>query len=131
MYGLTLHSPWAQAIVYGPKRVENRSWRPGAALGELIAIHCGETLDEEAVHMLRERDLYEYREELHHPGHIVGVARVVDVVEQSDDPWFRGPLGWILEDVRALDEPLATPGDRRLWLVDEELVAEIEEQIER
>lgn len=34
--------PWSDAIVRGPKRVENRPWTPpGFFLGETIAIHAG------------------------------------------------------------------------------------------
>lgn len=42
MKALTLLNPWAQAIAYWGKDVENRTWAPPASLvGERIAIHAG------------------------------------------------------------------------------------------
>lgn len=39
MMALTIHEPWASAIVYGHKRVENRSWINRNMIGERFAIH--------------------------------------------------------------------------------------------
>lgn len=42
MKALTIWQPFAELIVCGRKRVENRSWQPRAALiGERVAIHSG------------------------------------------------------------------------------------------
>lgn len=39
---LTLIQPWASLIVAGPKRVENRTWRPNPLRpGDYLAIHAG------------------------------------------------------------------------------------------
>jgi len=38
-------------------------------------------------------------------------------VTQSDDPWFSGPYGILLRNVKVLDEPIVTSGDSRLWEV--------------
>lgn len=44
---LTLHRPWSDAIVRGPKRVENRTWFPPARfVGQELAIHGGKTYDD-------------------------------------------------------------------------------------
>ena len=49
MLALTIHQPWASAIVLGPKRVENRTWRPPATLvGQRLAVHAGKVLSREA-----------------------------------------------------------------------------------
>lgn len=40
---LTLKQPWASAVVFGPKRIENRTWR--GPVGERIAIHAGAAWD--------------------------------------------------------------------------------------
>lgn len=45
IFGLTLHQPWAELIVRGPKRIENRDWPPPSSLvGSYLAIHAGKTL---------------------------------------------------------------------------------------
>lgn len=43
---LTVHQPWAWALVHGLKPVENRSWRlPPSLLGRWVAIHAGQAFD--------------------------------------------------------------------------------------
>lgn len=45
MRGLSVKQPWAGAIAYGPKRVENRPWMaPSSIIGETIAIHASSRL---------------------------------------------------------------------------------------
>jgi len=36
-------------------------------------------------------------------GGIIGVASVVDIVTDSDDPWFMGARGLVLDDVRPVE----------------------------
>lgn len=48
IFALTLIQPWAELIVRGPKRVENRSWAPrGMVVGDYLAIHAGAKVDAE------------------------------------------------------------------------------------
>ncbi len=47
---LSILQPWAELIVHGPKRVENRMWSPDPAhfeVGDYIAIHAGKTVSAE------------------------------------------------------------------------------------
>lgn len=51
MLALTLVQPWAELIVRGPKRVENRTWQPhGLRVGGYLAIHAGKRLDADCWH---------------------------------------------------------------------------------
>lgn len=121
MRGLTLWRPWSDAIVRGPKRVENRPWAPPASiLGKLIAIHAGQKYTASAW------DLpggYVPPSNAACPKGIVGVARIVGYLDLrkdgrrsrttlqvferltahvdrlDEDPWWAGPVGWLLEDV--------------------------------
>ena len=43
--GLTVRQPWASAIVHGPKRIENRDWKPTRKTVPVpgwFAIHAGD-----------------------------------------------------------------------------------------
>lgn len=180
-YGLTVRDPWAQAIIWGPKRIENRGKRPpDKIVGERIAIHCGKVVDEEATinatnasrldepwglydvavnhdrTLSRAGDLFGH----HHPGHIIGTVRVIGTVDArpdglahatqisgarnrriasevftdgkvkhltgighavTDNPWWQGPVGWLLADPHPLDEPVAARGMPGIWDVDRQI----------
>ena len=51
MLALTMWEPWGSALVYGPKDVENRPWKPPfkvsgeRVLGSWVLIHTGQTWD--------------------------------------------------------------------------------------
>lgn len=117
---LTLHQPWATAIANGPKRIENRKWKPPEWLiGERIWIHAGKHYDESAEDFMRDlwpdmppRDLFQR-------GAIVGSARVDSFVMATPihigREWFVGPVGWVLKDVRPLTEPVEARGFQGLW----------------
>lgn len=102
---LSVRQPWAWAIIYGGKDIENRSWQAvnhGLTVRGRIAIHAakGMTRDEyEGAREMMERigvrcpaaiDLQR--------GGIIGSVDVVDVVSKSDSEWFRGPRGLVLRD---------------------------------
>jgi hypothetical protein len=95
MYAITLKQPWAWAVAYAGKNVENRTWAPKASIiGTRIAIHAGMGFD---------RDGMIYLHESYHPppegdlvrGAVIATAMLERVVETSDSPWFFGPLGWV------------------------------------
>lgn len=135
MKALTIKQPWAWAIVNGPKRVENRTWKPPLhIIGQRIAIHTGARI--EKAELLAYTALGAWLEPtvVHLPvGAIVGTAIVAGyvavnatggVVAQTSgaqnyshrkDPWFFGPVGWLLTDVRKLDNPLPCKGALSLW----------------
>lgn len=103
MKALSIQQPWALLIVQGLKRVENRSWHTGFR-GRLL-IHAGKQVDADAWAWVAERFP---RITLPEPdavlrGGIVGEARMIACVERrKGDPWFSGPWGFVLTDVRPL-----------------------------
>jgi hypothetical protein len=99
MKALSVRQPYAYLILKGIKRIENRTWSTNYR-GPL-AIHASlrwhdRSIDEiEATHRLcipRELPL----------GGIIGVIDLVDVIEQSNDPFFEGPFGFVLRNPRPL-----------------------------
>lgn len=108
MKTLTVKQPWASLIASGRKRVENRSWRPPAALiGQRIAIHAGLGWDKTG-------ERYGLTRGDCPAGRIVCTAVIERVLEVSDDEFWRGPLGWALTDIRpATSGPLK--GRLSLW----------------
>ena len=129
MLALTIHQPWASAIVLGPKRLENRRWKPPAfLLGKRLAVHAGKVLDLAASEELRD-DTFGPPLWPHDPtalvlGAVIGTVRVPDYVTRSADPWFCGPIGWVLEDPRPC-EPMPCRGAQGLWLVPDEILRRI------
>lgn len=120
MKAITLHQPWAWAIIHGPKRVENRKWRPFSSLiGKRILIHAGKTFDHQGYSWIRKNfpGL-----EIPAPkdfvlGAILGSAKLaaVETAHPGGDRWWFGPFGWRLEDVEAWPEPVPCRGQQGLW----------------
>lgn len=126
---LSIHSPWAWAILAGHKRVENRSW--ATAYRGRLAIHAGRSRasDERAAALFRSLGIDcpdEYPR-----GVILGTVELADILPRAEYlakfggcPKNRamafGPLCWVLENPR-LCEPIPCGGALSLWSVAEAL----------
>jgi hypothetical protein len=102
---LSIRQPWAWAILYAGKRLENRS-RHAIQMGGMkpgrIAIHASKGMTraeyEDAADFIANRggsvpapaDLIR--------GAIVGMVTVTEIVTRSSDPWFEGPCALALID---------------------------------
>lgn len=125
MKALTICQPYAQLIVRGEKRVENREW-PTRYRGPLL-IHAGksrEWLADDVPGTFRDwGDPLVF-------GAALGIAQLVDVldiarIERGDydakHPWLRehyhtfGTWCWVLEDVRRFGDPVPWTGAQGLW----------------
>lgn len=100
---LSIIQPWAWVIVHGHKSVENRTW--STKVRGWIGIHAGKKFDREGYEWIRNTfpsialpHVNEFER-----GGIVGRARLVDCVTECDaDPWFFGPVGFVLADAGPL-----------------------------
>lgn len=112
---LSIMQPWAWLIANGHKAIENRDWRYKPKFRGRFLIHAGQAMDRKAlsdlllcVHPVTGEAIRgRLRDELTagfdtFQGGIVGVAELVDVVTASDDPWFVGPLGFVLANASPL-----------------------------
>lgn len=131
LYALTIRQPWVNCIVYGDKRLENRRWPPpDAVVGHFLALHAGSVLDDDAltshfVYDVRQMPLWTDEELVR--GGILGVARLVGVVETSADPWFTGPYGWVLDEVVRI-EPVPCGGRQGVWEVPTAVLRQVREK---
>lgn len=124
MKALTLSQPWAWAIIYGGKDIENRTWR--TRYRGPLAINAG---------MARGRNITlpscvpKPPEELGR-GAIIGVVDLVDVVEHSQSKWFGGPYGWVLRSPRPLTKPIPCRGRLGVWKLSPEQLRLIQRRLE-
>ncbi|MBC9716888.1 ASCH domain-containing protein [Streptomyces sp. TRM66268-LWL] len=124
---LTLWQPWASAMAYGTKRIENRRW--ATDYRGWVLIHAGLTTDREAW------DLPLARPFLKRPqprGAILAVGRLVDCHENDGycTLWSApGQWHWKFTDLRTLVKPLPWSGARGLWTPTPQLVASVREVI--
>jgi len=128
-HALTIWQPWANAIVWCGKDIENRGWAPWPdIIGKTIAIHAGKVFDEDGALSIgfgwsagrlkfTESQLLRLSTDLCPKGAIVGVARVTGFVRTSTSPWFNGPIGWKLADAFPLDAPVFCRGAQGLWVL--------------
>jgi len=131
MKALTIKQPWANLVSNGIKRIENRTWRPSMKLlemEELIAIHAGKSIDRRAYDPGMCPISPGSPSDARPLGAIIGVAIIVDVVDESSDPWFIGPLGWILDAIR-IKKPIPVRGSLGLWVIPDSIESLIMKQI--
>lgn len=130
---LTLQQPWADAVCFYGKRVENRTWVPPAALlGHFLAIHGGKTYDHDAArHLAGEGYPLSPRDD--RLGAVVAVARLVGVTRDpaelgpTQTEWWCGPIGWMLAEVHAID-PVPCRGGQGLWKLPADVHAVVRER---
>ena len=100
---LSVRQPWAWAIIYAGKDIENRTWRAvnrGLRQRGRICIHAAKGMSREEF-----ADASEFMMDIGvccpEPadllrGGIIGSVEVIDVVSESKSPWFFGPRGLVL-----------------------------------
>lgn len=129
---ISLWQPWASAIALGVKRVETRHW--STDYRGPLAIHASKRWTREQIEFAQvERSLGRL------PGRIplgalIAVCDLVDVrptlelktqvsaIERIYGNYEPGRFGWVLENVRALPEPIAFCGRQGFFNVPDELV---------
>lgn len=125
MRALSIRQPWAYSIVHGTKRIENRGWN--TRYRGLFLIHAAKGLTRDELEgwadLIRAENMSwpglrgrQWFESDFDRGGIVGIARLVHVIraeaEVSADqrPWFFGPFGFVLDDVRPIEPMIPCPG---------------------
>lgn len=107
---LSVRQPWAWAIIEGGKDIENRSL-PSIRAGKMdcrtICIHAATGMRrseyEWAVVKMQKTETKVPRPDDLPRRAIIGVVDVVDIVNQSDSPWFGHSMGLVLANPRAID----------------------------
>ena len=125
MKAISIHQPWAWAILHAGKFVENRSWRTNYR-GPLL-IHASKSrasydAQDPAEWLERYGVALPAWEELA-KGAIAGVVDVIDCVrvEELDPatPWATGPWCWMLAEPRAFVTPVSWKGQQGFFAVSE------------
>lgn len=128
MKALTIKQPWANAIIYWGKDIENRDW-PTKFRGR-VAVHASKRIDREEVRAYESLVLRRRISALGSPvisavdyGAIIGTVEIVDCVKKSDSAWFVGEYGFVLRNPIALPEPIPCRGALGFWNVPDEILA--------
>lgn len=98
MLALSIQQPWPWLITHGYKDVENRTWWTKVR-GE-IALHAGQKVDADGYNWVRRTFPHIELPRTFEVGGIVGTARLVDCVRESESRWFHGPYGFVLADAK-------------------------------
>ena len=113
---LSVRQPWAWAIIYGGKVIENRSRgsiRAGRMVPGRICIHAATGMKEDeyryAHWRLARHGVACPRPDALVRGGIIGTVEVTEIVTQSDSEWFGGEAGLVLADPQAI-EPIPAAG---------------------
>lgn len=102
MKALSIRQPWADAIVYHGKDVENRKW-PTRYRGPVL-IHAakawGPNERADLLALVSEGLIPDAQQP--QLGGIIGRAEIVDCVTEMAGPWFFGPYGFVLRNAEPL-----------------------------
>ncbi len=130
MKAITVHRPWDQAILYGGKDTENRTWVLWEKLwGVPIALHAGKRYDTDGAEWMKEHGLYVPPRDEDSPTGIVGVVVFSHVERMPRNKWYSGPNGWVIASHTALGEAIDIKGNQGLWKVPTDVVEEIDRQL--
>lgn len=104
---LSIQQPWTWLIVHRFKKIENRSRR--CHYRGPVLLHAGLKEDREAMVDVATNIHPVTGDKFAFPlpawfdnGGIVGIADIVDCIDTSDDPYFVGPFGWVIDNARPL-----------------------------
>jgi hypothetical protein len=116
MKALSIQQPWLYAITDLDKRVENRTWKPPWwIIGRRIALHASKIDDRAGYVIIRDIANVDVPPDLPR-GCIVATAKVLGWIDESNDKWFFGPYGWILDDINKISPgPVFCRGALGLW----------------
>lgn len=103
---LSVKQPWANLIIHGGKNIENRTWRTNYRGWFLV--HASKKMTPEEY-----GDVVRFcasigstftlpRFDQLQLGGIIGMARICDCVHASGSPWFVGPWGFVIAEVKPL-----------------------------
>lgn len=106
---LSIRQPWAWAILNAGKNIENRPRRfhyrgPICLHASLYKPKGDDWMSFASIYGFEKARSLERRCIIGSPdlpsGGIIGTAEIVDCVEQSNSPWFFGPFGLVLENIK-------------------------------
>jgi hypothetical protein len=136
MKALTLWQPWASAIACGAKQIETRSWTTNYR--GPIAIHASKRWNDDLAATYADlHEAFPYFDELLRAGReflpplpfwaVIATANLHDVLpvdslrdellplELALGDYSAGRFGWVLNNVRKLQNPIPARGFQQLW----------------
>jgi hypothetical protein len=119
MKAISIRQPWAWAILYAGKDIENRDGRWN--LRGRVVIHAGKTLSRAERAAIDDVAAFIRKPGLVVPsprqfaergllGALIGTVEIVDCVAHSNSPWFYGPFGLVLREPRPFPTPIPFKG---------------------
>lgn len=135
MKALSIKQPWLWAITDLDKQVENRTWKPFSSnIGQRICLHASKADDRSGVPAIRQISGVDVPDGLPR-GAIVAIATLAGWISETgispaydhlkSDKWFFGPIGWVLEDIQKLDNPIPCRGALGLWDIPQGIMAQL------
>lgn len=133
MKAITVRQPWAWAIIYAGKDIENRSWKTN--LRGKIAIHAGTGMtraeyEDGCKSILRRKPKIKipaYEDMVRSA--IVGMVEIVDCVEDSKSAWYTGYVGFVLARPKKLPKPIPCKGARKFWEIPKSVEVKMMKQV--
>lgn len=126
MKAISIHQPWAWAIMAGHKTIENRTWETSHR-GTLL-IHTSKTrssYDREMATWLARFGIDLPPWDDMPKGLLVGSVDLIDCVRVADvasSPWVQGPICWLIKNPVVFTQPIPYRGKLGMFDVPDDLV---------
>jgi ASCH domain len=132
LVAITVKQPWAWALIFGGKDIENRDWRTNYR--GPIAIHAASRTtrsdhDAAAMFMRNRCDVVCPEYDDLSRGTFQGVMNLTDCVDTSSSYWWIGKHGFVMKDPKPLPEPIPYKGMLGIWPVPEDVAQQIREAL--
>jgi len=121
-YALSVRQPWAWALIFGGKDVENRAWQDSGGnaraarklVGQRIAIHASKAVDHDGLATVIELAGCSPKIVC---GALLGTVRLVAICRDHDSPWaIPGALHLVVADTVPW-RPIRATGQLGCWPV--------------
>jgi hypothetical protein len=117
---LSIRQPWAWAILFAGKNIENRVWRTN--FRGRILVHASKGLTDKEFGNASAFIFDRFKIQLPDPD---SLPRGAIVGARSE--WFVGPHGFVLTDPKAIERPVLCRGQQGIFVVPNDVAASVRE----
>lgn len=119
MPAISIKQPWAWAIMEGHQPIINTDCiLPSNIAGKDIWLHASDNIDVDGIEQLRKLGIRNLPQKNQYNQRVIlGSIKIVKSVDtMAGNPWYSGPIAWIVETPILLPHPVKCEGRKGFWI---------------